>query len=89
MNGWMPSLQMHKILIYGLVFGLPVVAIGFSTLTAIVKAIINHRERLAMMEYGLDPDYHAEYSNAEKGPVLQPGDVDETQPYVPRQWQTG
>ena len=82
MNSWLQSLQMHEILIYGLVFGLPVVAIGFSEVVAIVKALIHHRERLAMIEHGLDPDYHSEHLNAEMSPRL--GNVDETQPYVPR-----
>jgi hypothetical protein len=57
------QLQMHEILIYGLVYGLPVVAIGCSGVETIVKALINHRERLAMIEQGLDPDYHSERSS--------------------------
>jgi hypothetical protein len=89
MSSWLQSLQMHEILIYGLVFGLPVVAIGFSEVVAIVKALICHRERLAMIEHGLDPDDNSEYSNAETSPSLPSGKLDETQPYVPRKWQTG
>ena len=88
MTTWLQSLQIHEILIYGLVFGLPVAAIGFSTVESIAKAIIKHHERLAMIERGLAPDYHSEHLNAEKNPVPRPGNVDETQLYVARKWQT-
>ena len=87
MTTWLQSLQIHEILIYGLVFGLPVVAIGFSAVESIAKALIKHDERLAMIERGLAPDYHSEHLSAEN-PVQWPGNMNETQLYVPRKWQT-
>ena len=66
MTNWLQSLQLHEILIYGLAFGLPIVAIGFSTVAAIVKSLINHRERMAMIEHGLAPEYHPKYSSADE-----------------------
>ena len=89
MTTWLQSLQMHEILIYGLVFGLPVAAIGFSAVVAIVKALIQHHERLAMIEHALYPEYHSEHSNAEKSPAPRPDNMDETRPHVPRKWQSG
>jgi hypothetical protein len=53
---WLQSLQMGEILVYGLAFGLPVVAIMSSMVVAVVNALIKHRERMAMIEHGLDPD---------------------------------
>ena len=88
MTTWMQSLQMHEILIYGLVFGLPVVAIGFSAVESIVKAIvkslIKHHERMAMIQYARFPAYHSEHLNVDKSSAPRPGNVDETQPCVPR-----
>ena len=49
MNSWLQSLQMHEILIYGLVFGLPIVVIGFSLIETTIKALIRHRERLIIV----------------------------------------
>ena len=84
MNSWLQSLQMHEILIYGLVFGLPIVAIGFSFIETIIKALIKHRERLIMDEQGLDLDYYPEQPEGEARPSSRPGNLDETQPYAPR-----
>jgi len=81
--GWLQSLQMHEILIYGLVFGLPVVIIGFHAAGAIVKAVIKHRERMAMIEQGLHPDCPPEQPGIGEHPPRQPDGMDETQPYVP------
>ena len=84
MNSWLQSLQMHEILIYGLVFGLPIVVIGFSFIETTIKALIRHRERLIMDELGLDLDYYPEHPKVEDCPSLRPGNTDETQPYAPR-----
>ena len=43
MTTWLQSLQMHEIVLYGLVFGLPIVAIGFSFIETTIKAFIRHR----------------------------------------------
>ena len=84
MNSWLQSLQMHEILIYGLVFGLPIVAIGFSFIETTIKALIRHRERLIMVEQGLDLDYYPEQPEVEDRPAPRPGNMDETQPYASR-----
>ena len=84
MNSWLQSFQMHEILIYGLVFGLPIVAIGFSFIETTIKALIRHRERLTMLEQGLDLDYYPEQPEVEDRPAPRPGNMDETQPYAPR-----
>jgi len=81
--GWLQSLQMHEILIYGRVFGLPVVIIGFQAVVAIVTAVIKHRERMAMIEQGLHPDYPPEQPGIGDHPARPPDGMDETQPYVP------
>ena len=83
MNSWLHSLQIHEILIYGLVFGLPIVAIGFS-FEPTFKALIRRGERLIMVEQGLDLDYYPEQTEVEDRPAPRPGDMDETQPYAPR-----
>jgi hypothetical protein len=46
MTAWLRTLQIHEIVLYGLVFGLPIVAIGFSFVESIIKALIKHGERL-------------------------------------------
>lgn len=93
MNSWLQSLQMHEILIYGLVFGVPIVVVGFSFIETIiketVKAILSHRERLIMNERELGLDYYPEPPNVapeqpEIDPTYRPGSFDETQAYTPR-----
>jgi hypothetical protein len=37
---------------------IPISAIVFGSLTVIVKSIINHRERMAKIGMGIDPDAH-------------------------------
>ena len=69
MTAWLQTLQMHEIILYGLVFGLPIVVIGFSSVETIVKALIKHRERLAMIERGFDPDYYPEQPEIEDPPA--------------------
>ena len=81
---WLQSLQMGEILVYGLAFGLPVVAIMSSMVVAIVNALIKHRERMAMIEQGLNPDDSPADAPTKKFQTKRPGDVDETQPYVAR-----
>jgi hypothetical protein len=46
------------------VFLIPIVAIIMGGLIAIVKLLIRHRERMAMIEQGLDPDAGREWSQA-------------------------
>ncbi|MHB8972225.1 MAG: hypothetical protein ACYC3X_22885 [Pirellulaceae bacterium] len=79
---WLRSLQMHEILVYGIVFCVPVLVIGSQAVVAIVKAVIKHRERMALIEQGLHPDWPPEQPAEEEYPV-RPSDLDETQPYVP------
>ena len=40
-----------------LVFSIPIVAIIGGCITAIVKMLITHRERVKMIEHGIHPDY--------------------------------
>ncbi len=40
-----------------LVFSIPIVAIIGGCVTAIVKMLITHRERVKMIEHGIHPDY--------------------------------
>lgn len=40
----------------GIIFFIPIVAIVCGCLTAIVKMLIQHRERMGMIEQGLHPD---------------------------------
>lgn len=89
MTTWLLSLQMHEILLYGLVFGLPIVAIGFSSIETIIKAFMKHHERLAMIGQGLDPDDYREGAGLEECPAAWPGSMDETQAYVPQKGQIG
>jgi hypothetical protein len=76
---WLQSLQMHEVLVYGIVFGIPILVIGSHTIVTIVKAVIKHRERMAMIERGLHPDLPPEQPGGEEYPV---SGMDETQPYV-------
>ena len=84
MTTWLQSLQMHEIVLYGLVFGVPIVAIGFSSVESIIKAVIKHHERLAMIEQGLAPDDYRAEPEVDDDPAAWPGNLDETRPYVPR-----
>jgi hypothetical protein len=79
---WLRSLQMHEILVYGVVFCVPLLVIGAQAVVAIVKAVIKHRERMALIEQGLNPDWPPEQPTEEEYPARTSG-MDETQPYVP------
>jgi hypothetical protein len=39
------------------VFLIPIVAIICGSITAIVKMVLRHRERIEMIRQGIDPDY--------------------------------
>lgn len=41
----------------GIIFFIPIVAIVCGSVTAMVKMLIQHRERMGMIEQGLHPDY--------------------------------
>ena len=65
-----------------LIFGIPLAAIVVGGILGIVKILIRHRERMAMIEHGLHPDHPPEeIEPAEDYPPgsEQPAD---TQPYV-------
>jgi hypothetical protein len=83
---WLHSLQMHEILVYGVVFGLPILVIGIvlgsRTVVAIVNVVIKHRERMAMIEQGLNPDWPPEEPAKEEHSAKTSG-MDDTQPYIP------
>ncbi len=76
------SLQMHEVLVYGLVFGIPVLVIGSQAVVTVVKAVIKHRERMAMIEQGLNPDWPPEQPPVQQYPAGT-NSLDETQPHVP------
>jgi hypothetical protein len=79
---WLRSLHMHEILVYGAVFGIPVLVIVSHAVVTIVKAVLRHRERMALIERGIHPDFLPEQP-ANEAPPARPGGMDETQPYVP------
>lgn len=79
---WLKSLQMHEILVYSLAIGLPVVVIVSQAIVSIVKALIKHRERMAMIERGLHPDLPPEQLPIAQHPATADG-LDQTQPYRP------
>ena len=45
-----------------MVFAIPIVAIVCGSIKAIVKMIINHRERMGLIQHGIHPDYPPEES---------------------------
>jgi hypothetical protein len=49
---------------------IPIVAIIFGSLTLIVKSIIKHRERMAKIGMGIDPD--TEFSASQYPPAASP-----------------
>lgn len=82
MNVWLQSLEMHEILVYGLAFGLPIGVIASSSVATVVKAIIRHRERMAMIEAELDPDSYFELHQDLEASASRPLGLDVTQSYV-------
>ena len=84
MSNWLQSLEMHEILIYGLVLGIPIAVIAFSFIESTIRAVIRHRERQMMFEQGLDPDHYPEPSEVEDVPTPRFGKTDDTQPYESR-----
>ncbi|HEV8604547.1 MAG TPA: hypothetical protein VGQ99_04235 [Tepidisphaeraceae bacterium] len=53
---WLKTiLSDHTFLFFFAVVGIPMITIS---LTKIVKLLIIHRERMAMIEHGMDPDAH-------------------------------
>jgi hypothetical protein len=79
---WLRSLQMHEVIVYGVVFGIPLLVIGSHAIVTIVRAVLKHRERMAMIEHGIHPDLLPEQPPNEAPPVRGSG-MAETQPYVP------
>ncbi len=53
---WSSLLSRPEILIPGLALCIPIVAIVMGGITAIVKMVIYHRERMAMIQQGINPD---------------------------------
>jgi hypothetical protein len=60
------------------------VAIVVGGTVAIVKALISHRERMALIERGLHPDYPPEEVGGEEDPAGPEGPFDQTQAYEHR-----
>jgi hypothetical protein len=46
----------HQTLPIVLIFGVPILGIIGGTIIVVVKSIIRHRERMAMIQQGLNPD---------------------------------
>jgi hypothetical protein len=67
-----------------LVFSIPIVAIVVGGIIAIVKALISHRERMAMIERGLHPDHPPEEVLGEEDPAGLEGPFDQTRAYEHR-----
>ena len=57
----------YLITVPGIIFFIPIVAIVCGSVTAVVKMLIQHRERMGLIEHGLHPDYPPEDELAENG----------------------
>ena len=51
----------------GIIFLIPIVAIVCGCVTAVVKMLIQHRERMGLIEQGLHPDHPPEDDLDENG----------------------
>ena len=60
------SLLRADVLPLVLVFSIPILAILVGGVTAIVKMVIHHRERMGMIEHGIHPDYTPELPEGEE-----------------------
>ncbi len=60
-----------------MVFMIPIVAVIVGGLIAIVKMVISHRERMAMIEQGVHPDYPPDELEADhdRSPIDGPADT--------------
>lgn len=67
---WNQLLSHPEIVIPSLALCIPIVAILMSGITGIVKLVIAHRERMAMIQQGLDPDRSAEEIKSEDDPAV-------------------
>lgn len=55
---WLKTLiSNHTFVFFGIVVGVPVI---MGTLHSIIRSIIKHRERMAMIERGMHPDHPPE-----------------------------
>jgi hypothetical protein len=61
---------------------IPIVAIVVGGIIGIVTILIRHRERMAMIERGLNPDYPAEEDDADQDPAARSGNSAQTAVYV-------
>ena len=57
-----------------LIFGLPMVGIVVGGVVSLAKIVIRHRERIAMIEHGIHPDYP---------PVVKDDNSDTMEPTLP------
>ncbi len=53
-----------------LAFAIPIVGIVVGGVIAVTRMVIIHRERMAMIEQGLDPDRRAESPPADEDPQV-------------------
>ena len=64
---WFKSLVANNtFMFFFAVIGIPCIVMG---LTEIIKLLIKHRERMAMIEHGMDPYAHERRTRAAKGNV--------------------
>jgi hypothetical protein len=67
-----------------LVFCIPIVAIIVGGIVTLVKVVIAHRERMAMIEQGIHPDHPPEEVVPEQDTPSRPEGLQQTQPYQRR-----
>ena len=60
---------------------IPIVAIVIGGIIGIVSIIFHHRERMAMIDRGIHPDYPPEEVDPQEDSVARPGAYDRTAAY--------
>ena len=63
-----------------LVMSIPIVAILTAGAVTIARMVIKHRERMAMIELGMHPDYPPSYDDEGRAPDANSGRLTDTTP---------
>jgi hypothetical protein len=71
-----------------LALAIPIVAILVGGIIAIAAMIIKHRERIAMIERGIHPDYPPEEGGPAEDPAAEPPAFEQAQPCEPKRFVT-
>ena len=71
---WLKTLVSNNVfLFFFAVVGIPCIMMG---LTEIIKVLIKHRERMAMIEHGMDPYAHEPRARSRKSSCKETGKAD-------------